>query len=421
MLSLSEAQRPIRLSPRQVELRDAMFSNKITIASGSIRSGKSAPAVCFFGVYAAAHFKDTNFGIGVRSKRQFDNVIMKLWKQWLGASLPLKRKSTWWEFGDGNRLHCFIGNDRSAVDKIRGFELGGVLVDEYPKQPEDFVAELFGRCNLPNSLFVMTANPEGPLHWAKTDWIDRIKDPKDKLQGSVISFALYDNPSLSQDFIDDIKSTYTGVMYKRLVEGLWTAATGAIYPYVEDVVRDRPKESAWRLEVAIDVASATTTHALLLGSFSRGKTWVIDEWRHDGSIEGQLKAESQIRSIIQRFSAKGRVDRWFVDPSANDFQLILDQYLAGLGAQPVIHGINDVIPGIQTVNMFMADGHLYIDPSCRHLIREMSNYTWDEKAAERGEDRPMKVDDHGPDALRYYCHTRSLMEARKIGFRRLVA
>ena len=31
----------------------------------------------------------------------------------------------------------------------------------------------------------------------------------------------------------------------------------------------------------------------------------------------------------------------------------------------------------------------------------MSTYAWDSKAQERGEDKPLKVNDHGPDALRY--------------------
>ena len=32
-------------------------------------------------------------------------------------------------------------------------------------------------------------------------------------------------------------------------------------------------------------------------------------------------------------------------------------------------------------------------------------YIWDEKAAQNGEERPLKVNDHAPDALRYYVMT----------------
>ena len=42
-----------------------------------------------------------------------------------------------------------------------------------------------------------------------------------------------------------------------------------------------------------------------------------------------------------------------------------------------------------------------INRKCSGLIPEMQSYVWDEKAVERGEEKPVKQMDHGPDALRY--------------------
>ena len=42
---------------------------------------------------------------------------------------------------------------------------------------------------------------------------------------------------------------------------------------------------------------------------------------------------------------------------------------------------------------------------CENLIREFSSYVWDIKAVERGEDKPVKKEDHAMDALRYFCMT----------------
>jgi hypothetical protein len=39
------------------------------------------------------------------------------------------------------------------------------------------------------------------------------------------------------------------------------------------------------------------------------------------------------------------------------------------------------------------------------LIKELKSYVWDEKAAQRGEEKPVKMQDHGPDAARYYVFT----------------
>ena len=42
-----------------------------------------------------------------------------------------------------------------------------------------------------------------------------------------------------------------------------------------------------------------------------------------------------------------------------------------------------------------------IHPRCKHLIDEIQGYAWDPKAQERGEDKPVKTNDHACDALRY--------------------
>jgi len=45
--------------------------------------------------------------------------------------------------------------------------------------------------------------------------------------------------------------------------------------------------------------------------------------------------------------------------------------------------------------------------NCRRLIEEMRSYRWDSRRNNVDElnppERPLKKDDHGPDALRYIC------------------
>jgi hypothetical protein len=53
------------------------------------------------------------------------------------------------------------------------------------------------------------------------------------------------------------------------------------------------------------------------------------------------------------------------------------------------------------VSSLLSADRLRIHESCTGLIGEMSGYVWDPKAAERGIEQPLKVDDHGPDAERY--------------------
>jgi len=49
----------------------------------------------------------------------------------------------------------------------------------------------------------------------------------------------------------------------------------------------------------------------------------------------------------------------------------------------------------------MQQGNLFILEECKNTIREIQSYVWDAKAAKRGDDQPLKENDHAVDALRY--------------------
>jgi len=56
----------------------------------------------------------------------------------------------------------------------------------------------------------------------------------------------------------------------------------------------------------------------------------------------------------------------------------------------------------------MQRGNLKVLSCCPNTIREIETYSWDPKAAERGEDKPLKRDDHTTDALRYAMATHKI-------------
>ena len=51
---------------------------------------------------------------------------------------------------------------------------------------------------------------------------------------------------------------------------------------------------------------------------------------------------------------------------------------------------------------------------CPVLIKQMSNYRWDPK---RKDDKPLKEDDHGPDALRYFVWALQVPKSPVRGYR----
>ena len=48
---------------------------------------------------------------------------------------------------------------------------------------------------------------------------------------------------------------------------------------------------------------------------------------------------------------------------------------------------------------------ILINEKCHQLRKEMTLYSWDEKAAGHGDEKPVKEYDHSADALRYYVNS----------------
>jgi hypothetical protein len=64
-----------------------------------------------------------------------------------------------------------------------------------------------------------------------------------------------------------------------------------------------------------------------------------------------------------------------------------------------------VLEGIRNVATCLNTGRLYFDIRCKSIIKEFYSYSWDDKAAKLGEDKPLKVSDHAMDECRYLVNT----------------
>jgi phage terminase large subunit len=61
----------------------------------------------------------------------------------------------------------------------------------------------------------------------------------------------------------------------------------------------------------------------------------------------------------------------------------------------------DVAYGIGVISSLLVQGQLLVSDRCQGVIDEITDYVWDVKATERGEDAPVKRDDDSLDAMRY--------------------
>lgn len=300
----------------------------------------------------------------------------------------------------GKDCYCLGANDKRAVDKIRGLGLAYAYGDEITTWHEDLFEMLKSRLSEPNAVFDGTCNPEGPNHWMKK-FIDR------ELKGNNLkyfSFRIDDNPFLDPAFVRALKAEYTGMWYRRYILGEWCLAEGVIWDMFDEklhVVKQLPKMI--RYYVGVDYGTSNATVFLLIGRGDDGNYYIIKEYYHAGG-EGMTKSKTDIQYAKDFVLWLGDIKPYwiFIDPSAKSFRVQLYQWRNKFPTlKRVAQAINDVLPGIRRVASMLHAERLFVHSSCVNVRREIPMYVWDEKAQERGEDEPMKENDHSPDALRY--------------------
>lgn len=294
----------------------------------------------------------------------------------------------------GRMVHVIGSSDARAENVIRGLTVCIAYVDEVSLASEEFFNQLMGRCSIPGAWVAATTNPDGPRHWLKTAWINRAEERGHR----VFHFTLRDNAEhLPPGLIEAYEAQYTGLWRKRMIDGLWSLAEGAIYEQFDPdhhVVADLPSMDNL-LAVGIDHGVTNPTAGILIGHHN-GRLYAVAEWAPGPGTDAQRSA-----SLAQFVAERGMPDRIHVDPAAAGFrgQLIADK------VPSVYKASNAVIDGIGTVASLLSSGRLLIHESCTNLLGEIPSYVWDAKASEKGDDAPIKLNDHFCDALRYSLHS----------------
>jgi PBSX family phage terminase large subunit len=272
--------------------------------------------------------------------------------------------------------------------------------DEVTLLPAAFFRQLLARLSVPGAKLIGTTNPDSPRHWLRTDYLDRAGD----LDLAAFHFRLADNPSLSEAYVAALAAEFTGLWRRRMILGEWVVAEGAIYDAYDEALHvvDElpPMRRHW---VGVDYGTANPFSALLLGLGDDDRLYVVSEWRHDSrAVHRQMTDAQYSRAVRDWLGELDVVPEWtFIDPSAASYstQLWAD------GHPGVTRAVNDVIDGIRSVSNALDAGLLRIHRSCEGLLGELPTYVWSEEAAARGEDKPVKKDDHSVDALRYVIHS----------------
>jgi len=387
---------------------------RINIWEGSTRGGKTFSSLLRWLTYIAKDAPPGELAMVGRTRETVGrNAILQMQDPALFGDVA---RNVQYTFGSplatilGRRIHIFGANDVQAEAKIRGGTFAGIYGDELTLLPREFVLQSFNRISIPGSKFFGSTNPGPSAHWLRKDFLLRADEPGMDLRQ--FHFKLDDNPSLSDEVKAGIRATNTGMYFRRFVMGEWCNAEGSVYEVFDadrHVVDVCPVIKRW-LTCGIDYATSAPFAAIVIGLGIDRRLYAVAEWYWDSSLRHQRLTDLQYSVKLREFfgSVKFPGSQMYgitpevvtVDPSAKSFI----QQLHTEGVR-VMSADNAVMDGIRLVSSLVASGRLLIHKSCANLIAQMQSYSWDEKATAKGEDKPVKRDDHAVDALRYGVFT----------------
>lgn len=431
------------LSPKQLASVVWSTRRKIALWVGAVSGGKTvASLLAFLIALVAAPPGELVVVIGKTLQSIEDNVINTLQKPSVFGALAahtIHTKGSSYAIILGRRVELIGANNAKAEERIRGATYALAYVDEATLLPPNFWAMLLTRLRVKGARLLATTNPGSRNHWLKREYIDRA-DAVDML---VFHLTMADNPSLEPDYVELMQRTYADpILHARFILGLWTQAEGAIYPDFDTRVKPLADHTAhvipWRetpelvdvLSLGMDWGGVNASTGMLLGltaettthpdtghPMARPRLILLDEWGYDSRTAGiQLSPARQVALFAEWYHGGGvgfhaahtptpttftapRLGL-FVDSSASGFRSsLLD---AGFPNNPAA---NDVMKGINTVQNLISSHHLLVTDRCTRFLGEVSEYVYDSKKADEGEEEPVKENDHWLDAARYAIYS----------------
>ena len=367
------------------------------LCDGAVRSGKTVSMVVGFFLWSMGSFSGKTFAICGKTVGALRRNILSYLQDWLGELFQIREHRSENKLvvtdsaGRENTYYLFGGRDESSCQLIQGITLAGVLLDEAALMPKSFVEQACARCSEEGSKLWFNCNPEGPEHWLYKEWIQQAKE-KNMLH---LHFTMDDNPALSPAVRQRYENLYTGIFYRRFIQGQWAVAEGLVYDFDPALHVSEPKSTGGRFYISVDYGTRNPFSAGLW-QVTDGKAYRIREFYHNGRETGKMLTDEEYCDALEALAGNFFVEQVVVDPSAAS----LIAALRRRGRFHVRKAKNEVLPGIRLVAALLQAGILQISPGCKDTIREFRLYRWEDKGET---DRVVKENDHAMDDIRYFC------------------
>lgn len=406
-------------------IRNAL-SNKMSVAEGAIRSGKTIDNC----IIAAAYLETCPDKIHLATGSTIGNAKLNIGDcNGYGLEYLFRGRCRWGKFKSnealyirtktGDKVVLFAGGGKADSYKhILGNSYGLWIATEINEHYDatdsktSFIKVAFGRqLAAVKPMILWDLNPCHPHHEIYTAYIDNY------LSGYVGGynyehFTIMDNLSITVERRQEIESQYDpdSIWYRRDILGERCVSEGVIYPNYENAVELPPKSAHFSgFALSVDYGTLNAFAGLLWAKF--GDVWYcVAEYYYSGRDNMAQKSDPEYADDIRAFldeqgekwgvklAQRDKPLRMIVDPSAASFITLMRK----TGGFSVMGADNDVLNGIRETTTAMRNGRIKISPECKNLISEMQGYVWDDRSEI---DKPVKIRDHACDALRYFVKT----------------
>ena len=381
----------------------------INIAHGSVRSGKTIAATFRFLLFVldSDYYE---FMISGKTRDTIERNVVRDLIRMIDGRIPYKYRKfdNYIEIAD-KKIWLIGFSDEGATEKVRGMTVGGWYADELTSASKNTVEMAITRCSVDGAQMFWTMNPESPYHFIYTDYITN----QELLESGTVKcwhFTLDDNLHLSKRYIEELKrvNRKSQVNYKRNILGQWVIAEGVIYDSFDENIHVFHKDLTStfdEINICCDYGVSTVTTFGVMGickDTKQGNTYYLqEETYYDATKKGVAQSDSERVNDILRLQntyGLGRRSTLFLphDAASLKAQCKQDKRIK----MKVRTYAPDTFKDITRIQDLFNNRKFFIHESCVNSITQAQTYCWDTKAQQRGEDKPLKVDDHCPDMWR---------------------
>lgn len=391
----------------------------LNVWEGAVRSGKTVYALIAFLNYIK-HSDETVFLLSGRTLPTIEKNCI-LGEYGIQSLVP---SAKYGKIGNSNAISfrakgqtkiIFVSgaSDIKSYMSLRGNTYAGWFADEINMHDQRFVEEALNRTvKSSDRRHFWSLNPDNPNAWIYKDYLDRydaLTDDERKALGGYHwwHYTPKDNPALTPEMIRSLEMQFPkdSYLYARYVLGQRVVAEGLVYPRVTAALF-RPEQDMVGTDIrycAIDYGATHATVMVFGGMFKGNKM----DWR---IVDGYYDENSDKTTYDHYVAFLDKCQQMGVDPKR--MIVAIDPAAKVLRQEFIRHGLNvikaknDVLPGIEYTRNALYDGRLIMSERIKDkALPQFASYSWDPKASERGEEKPIKQNDDYVDAIRYYAFT----------------